>query len=101
MLTKTDLFQIEKIVGKIVQRELLPIHADIKSLKLDVVRLKSGVKSLQTDVKSLKRDTVILKKEIKIIKTDINIVISVFDRDYMTLQERVEKIEEHLPLKAS
>lgn len=112
MLTQNDLSQIKLIVqdetkksvqvetGKIVREEIKleldPLKKDVSAIKSDVSVLKTDVSGLKMDVKELKRDTKVLKKDVKKIKGDVNLVIDHFDREDLSLQNRVEKIENHL-----
>lgn len=77
MLTKKDLLQIEEIIDKktrrIVQEEIKPIKGEIKTIKKDVAKIRA----------------------------DIKVIISFFDREYLELRERVERIEAHLGLSPS
>jgi predicted nucleic acid-binding Zn-ribbon protein len=85
MLTKSDLDQIKsvvqsetsKIVKEVVKEELKPIKKDISTLKSDVGTLKQDVSEIRKDMKK---------------------IINFFDREYLELRKRVERIEEHLDL---
>jgi hypothetical protein len=74
MLTKKDLSQIENVVEKrtrkIIQEELTPIKDEIKTIKKDTREIRSDIKA----------------------------IVSFFDREYIDLLKRVERIEEHLGL---
>jgi len=39
-----------------------------------------------------------IKSDISKIRKDIDVIISLFDREYVNLRQRVERIEEHLNL---
>ena len=88
MLTNNDLSQLKTIIQsetkKIVQEEL----------KLEIGPLRKDVKELKSDVKVLKRD-------VTKIRTDTDTIVNFFDREYLELRERVEKIEQHLGLSCS
>ena len=74
MLTKTDLSEIQKIV-----------HSEIQSETPGIVR------------KIVREETrTIVQQELKPIKKDINLIVRTFDRDYVTLRKRVEKLEPHM-----
>ena len=81
MLTKTDLSQIRSIVQKetraIVQTETRAI--------------------VQKETKEIiKKELAPIKKDIKVIKDDINMVIDIFDKNYLGLRARVDRIDDHL-----
>lgn len=68
MLNKTDLKQIDNVVSKRIKGELVPIKKDIKTIKTDVSQIRKDVKT----------------------------IVNFFDREYLDLRKRVERIEEHL-----
>lgn len=70
MLTKGDLSQIQKIVKEEVQAGTNP----------------------------LKKDMQVVKKDVAQIRKDIKVISSFFDREYLELRRRVEKVEQHLGL---
>ena len=83
MLTKSDLGKIQTVVRKGVRGEIQT-----------VVR-----KEVQTVVrKEVRRETKSLKADVAKIRKDIDIIITLFDREYLNLRERVQRIEEHLEL---
>lgn len=85
MLDKNDLLQIKNIVqietGKIVQEETKKI--------------------VQEEGASLKRDVSTLKSDVSMIRKDVKAIVSLFDRKYLELRKRVDRIEEHLGLSVS
>ena len=74
MLTKQDLSEIQKIVQQetsvIVEKAIAPIKKDISTMKSDISQIRSDVKT----------------------------VVNFFDKEYLELRKRVERIEEHLHL---
>ncbi len=72
MLTKTDLVQIKKV-------------------------FKNELKNSLTK-NDLKKELKPMKSDIAKIRKDVDVVISLFDREYLELRARVERIEEHLNL---
>ncbi len=70
MLTKTDIKQIDNVVSKGIKKEISPIKKDIRTLKSDVSEIRRDIKTL----------------------------INYFDRKYLEIRARVERIEEHLNL---
>ncbi len=74
MLTREDLVEIQKIVQKetsiIVEKAISPITKDIKTIKSDISSIRQDIKT----------------------------VVNFFDKEYLELRARVERIEEHLNL---
>jgi hypothetical protein len=89
MLNKQDLNDIEKLLS-----------VKIDPLVKDVQSLKTSAKSLETDVQSLKTDNHAFKRNFTKIHKDMNLVINFFDRDYLSLLGRVERIEKNLGISA-
>lgn len=81
MLTKDDLSQIKGIIQdetrKIVKEEL------------------------KIEIDPLRRDVKILQKDVTKIRKDVGTIVNYFDREYLELRERVEKIEHHLGINFS
>ena len=77
MLTKDDIKNIDSIVTKRIRSELNPV--------------KSGISNITNDILSIKKDIVQVRKDQKII-------VNAFDRDYLDLRERIERLESHLEL---
>lgn len=75
MLTKTDLKQIDNLISR----------------RLQNTTTKDDLKYLAT-----KQDLKSIKSDIAKIRKDIDVIIALFDREYINLRKRVEKIEEHL-----
>jgi len=57
-------------IQKIVQKEINPIKNDVKTIKSDISQIRNDVKT----------------------------IVNFFDREYLELRKRVERIEEHLNL---
>jgi hypothetical protein len=82
MLTSQDLSEIQKIIRKetksivqeetslIVEKAMAPIKKDLKTIKSDMTQIRSDVKT----------------------------IVNFFDKEYLELRKRVERIEEHLSL---
>jgi hypothetical protein len=102
MLTKNDLFQIRKVIReevqvetkKIVQEETPKIVQKIIQEETPKIVEKETKKIIQKELKPIKADIVKIRK-------DIGIIVSIFDRKYLELRQRVEKIEKHLNLPSS
>lgn len=86
MLTKQDLGQIQKVVQTetrtIVQQETRKIVREV----------------LQEELKPIKKDVSTLKEDVAQIRSDMKLIVRFFDREYITLRRRVERIETHLDL---
>ena len=78
MLTKQDLSQIQHI-----------IHSETRKIVQEETR-----KIVQEELKPVKDDITHIRKDVKLI-------ITFFDREYLELRARVEKIEQHLNLQPS
>ena len=78
-LSQQDLNQFKTVVAEEISKKISPLEA--------LIEKKSSV--LEKDVKSMKTDIARIKK-------DINSVINFFDRDYLELRGRVERLEKHL-----
>ena len=72
MLTKTDLAQIKKVV-------------------------KTEFKGSVTK-SDLRKELNPIRSDITKIRKDIDVIISLFDREYLEIRARVERIEQHLNL---
>ena len=64
---------------------------------------KTDLQEIQKIVKhevrsEIQRENAPINKNIRKIKTDLKIVINFFDREYLQLRARVERLEEHLKL---
>ncbi|HLC94486.1 MAG TPA: hypothetical protein VJH96_02885 [Patescibacteria group bacterium] len=101
MLTSDDITAIKNLINEANQ----PLKQDINVLKQDVKTLKQNIDILKSDVNTLKKDVAILKKDVRKMKRDIatinkkiNTIIALFDRDYMHIRKRVDRIETHLNL---
>jgi predicted nucleic acid-binding Zn-ribbon protein len=74
MLSKDDLKEIQTIVqtetSNAVEKAIAPLKKDIKTLTSDVTQIRSDMKTL----------------------------VNFFDKEYLELRKRVERIEEHLRL---
>ncbi|HLE49666.1 MAG TPA: hypothetical protein VI791_00790 [Patescibacteria group bacterium] len=80
MLDKNDLKQIDNLLVKRIGEELKPIIEDIGLLKKELRPIKEDISHIRKDMKT---------------------VINYFDREYLQLRKRVERIEAHLNLSVS
>ena len=69
MLTKSDLKEIDNVVSKRLQNV--------------------------TTKDDLKRELKPIKSDVAKTRKDIDVMLSMFDREYLQLRKRVERIEEH------
>lgn len=81
MLTKQDLQQI----GNVIDEKLKPVNKNIASLT-------KGVSTLTKDVSTLKKDVAQTRNDVKVL------ISYYFDREYVELRKRIDRIEEHLNL---
>ena len=64
----------------------------------EIQPLKSDISTLKTDVSVLKTDVRTVKEDISQIRKDTKLIVSFFDREYVALRKRVDRIELHLNL---
>jgi predicted nucleic acid-binding Zn-ribbon protein len=101
MLTKNDLQNVGKLIDakdEPLKKDISMLKGDVSILKSDVSVLKKGVSGLKTEISEVKKDVKTLKKDVSEIRGDIKTLIAYFDRDYVDLRRRVERIEDHLDL---
>jgi hypothetical protein len=60
--------------------------------------LQTELAPIKTDIKILKGDLGTVKKDVAKTRKDVDVMLSMFDREYLELRKRVERIEEHLNL---
>ena len=53
---------------------------------------------LINELAPVKRDIKTVKNDVSKIRKDVDVMLSVFDREYLELRKRVERIEDHLNL---
>ncbi len=83
MLTKQDL---ETAVSGL-QKEIIKSSS---SLSEDVKQI------IQKEVSPIRKDIQTIKKDITQIRASQNEIINFFEREYLELRQRIERIEEHL-----
>lgn len=94
MLTKQDLSQIRIVVREEIQRETPKIvHEAIQKETPPIVE-----RIVEEKLMPVKKDIHTMKNDLTKIRADINMVITFFDREFLALRARVERIEEHLGL---
>ena len=92
MLTKTDLNQIRKVVREEIETESRSLEENLQGeIKLVRIEIQKDIRALTNRVKSLEIITNRIQKDIKSI-------INFFDKEFLQLRKRVEKVEEHLNL---
>ena len=92
MLTKTDFSQIRKIVREEVESESKSLEEELTTeVKLSRIELQKEIRPIQDKIKNL--DLGIRK-----IQKDLKLILNFFDKEYLGLRKRVEKIEEQLPV---
>ena len=99
MLTKTDLSQIQKIVQtetrKIIKEEV-PAIVDKQTRQIVQQEVPPIVETQARKI--MKEELKPIKQDIAEIRGDIKAIVSFFDREYVALRRRVERIEDHLQL---
>jgi hypothetical protein len=92
MLTNRDLSQIQKIVHTEIQSETPGIVRDI--VQSETPRIVRRIVQEETS-SIIQKELKPIKKDIQTIKKDINLIVRSFDRDYVALRKRVERLETH------
>ncbi len=110
MLTKTDLFAIEKLTRKIVREEVgkesrdtrEQLEAQIRLVRMDLSNriddLENRIKGVDMHVEEVQKELKSVKKDIRKIKHDVSVLILSTNRDDMQLFKRVKRIEAHLQM---
>lgn len=94
MLTKSDLSELRNII-----REELEVEND--SIKNDILaEIKFARIELETKINKLEKKAKDTEIHLKKIRKDISTIISYFDRGYISIRKKVERIEEHLGFSA-
>ena len=87
MLTKDDLSLIAKLLDSRLEVKLeSKFNSKLKSIKGDISNIKSNITNIKSDITNIRRDQ----------KT----IVTFFDKEYLNLRERIERIETHLGLPA-
>lgn len=91
MLNDSDLGKIRSVTREEIKTELKSeLNKELKPIKQDLQEIGKVIdQQLEKRLKPIKHD---LRK----IKGDLNTVISVFDRDVITLRKRMDRVEDHL-----
>gem|GEM_PF-3561151 len=88
MLTRSDIQQVRGVVNESLAKKVEP--------KLE--KYGTNIKAIKNDIAVIKKDIKGLKKDNRSIKSLLNEIISYFERDFVGLRKRVERIEEHVRL---
>lgn len=100
MLTKTDLSKIKKVVRDEVVSESKNTNLGLRSeIKLTRMQIQDDLVTLADRVKNLEQQSRETGKEVKKIRKNVDIIIDSFDRENLSLNRRVGRIETHLQLK--
>ena len=102
MLTKTDLNQIQEIVQaetkkvvvsetrKIVREETRTLVTEVGARQI----IREETRDLVTEVGARQ----IVREELQPVRKDLKMTINFFDHEYLALNKRVKRVEEHLQL---
>ncbi len=94
MLTKDDLSLIAKLLDSRLEVKLeSKFNSKLKSIKGDISNIKSNITNIKSDITNIKSD-------ITNIRRDQKTIVTFFDKEYLNLRERIERIETHLGLPA-
>lgn len=97
MLTQDDLKQIQGVIKKELQQE----RAKIRKETQDIVRteLTQARKEIRKETREIvKEELTPVKDDIAQIRKDIKTIVNFFDKEYLELRKRIERIEKHLNL---
>lgn len=105
MLTKDDLLKIDGLFGKrfdIVDKRFdsLGKHIDEveTNLKLDNVAIRREIFSLESHLEDQDKKFIRIETKMKNLEKNIKTVVNYFDKWYLGLLKRIERIEQHLGL---
>jgi len=73
-------------------------QSDLKNIKELIEPVNTKVGDLDKKVTSLEKDIKTIKKDASQTRKDVKVLIAYFDREYVELRKRIDKIEEHLGL---
>ena len=62
---------------------------------------KNDLKEIAKLIEPINKDIKTLKKDMAQTRNDIKVIISYFDREYVELRKRIDRIEEHLDINSS
>ncbi|AKM79528.1 MAG: hypothetical protein UX85_C0010G0005 [Candidatus Beckwithbacteria bacterium GW2011_GWB1_47_15] len=90
MLTKTDITKIRKVVRDETESEAKTTRRELQGeIKLLRIELQKELKTITGRIKDLEGQT-------RKVRKDIELMLGFFDREYLDLQKRVDKVEERL-----
>ena len=99
MLTKTDLSPIQKIVQTETLKSIKEEVPGIVERQARKIIMEEVPPIVETQArKIMKEELKPIKQDIAEIRGDIKAIVSFFDREYVALRRRVERIEDHLQL---
>jgi triphosphoribosyl-dephospho-CoA synthetase len=103
MLTKTDLQQFDTLITKRIHSETRKIvQEETRKIVQEETRKivqEETRKIVQEETRKIVQEEVqTLKEDVSHIRKDMKTIVSFFDREYLELRKRVERIELHLSL---
>lgn len=100
MLTKTDLKEIQKIVGDTTKKTVREeIEAEIEVLKDELqADIKMSQIRIQSDLRGLADRIKNLEIQVRKMRKDIKTTSDFLDKEGLRLSKRVDRIEKHLGL---
>jgi len=92
MLTDDDVDKIQKTLDP----RFSSIEGGMREIKGDIKGLREDVSIIRKDTCAIKLDVSNLKEDVGKIRKDTDAMLNFFDREYLNLRARVERIEEKL-----
>ncbi|MDP3955214.1 MAG: hypothetical protein Q8Q15_02535 [bacterium] len=97
MITKTDLSQIRKVIREEIEAEHDEIQSEIKLFRIQIESRLSNIEDKLKDltIKGNKHDLQLTKilRDIAKIRKDNKYMVDFFDKEYIVIKKRVEKLE--------
>lgn len=99
MLTKIDLSKIKKVVRDEVVSESRNTNLSLRSeIKTARMQIQNELGTLTDRVKNLEQQSRETGKDVKKIRKNVDTIIDSFDRENLSLNRRVARVETHLHL---
>lgn len=96
MLTPDDLKKLRSLIREELENEISIAKDDLKSdIAMSKIRIQGDIRDLKDRIKSLEIRTTKNHAEVR---KEIREVLNFLDKQDVTIQKRVKKVEEHLNL---
>ena len=102
MLTKADLKQIRGVIREEIETEAEDIKQEFQSgqirIRIEVSEVKNKIKNLEIKTTKVEKGINGLKTETRKLRRDVKTAISFFDKQSISSEKRLYRIEENLDL---